>query len=489
MHMLYETGSFYDEMLEPCGTPKTHYETVYRALHQLPADELRRKHETAQNRFLRQGVTFTVYNDNAGAERTMPFDPIPIIVPSAQWARIEQGMIQRVSALNCFLEDVYGEQFIVRDGIIPEKLVLDNPAYRPEVAGHSCAPRNSRIFLAGIDLIRDDFGEYRVLEDNLRNPSGIAYVYENRNVMRHVFPELFRSQQIMSIEHQFGVLHETMLNHAPAGFRGPGLPRAVLLTPGPYNSAYYDHAFLARQMGIELVEGGDLAVLDGYVYERTIRGLQRVDIIYRRIDDDFLDPLAFRPDSMIGVPGLFDAHCRGNVSILNGLGNGIADHKGVYAYVPDMIRYYLNEEPIIPNVPTLLLNDPEQREYVFERMDRLVIKNVGASGGYDMLIGPHATEEEIVLFREKMMANPEQYIAQPTVKLSRAPTLHQHDDRVYPCHIDLRVFAMRGGDHTHVLPGGLSRVALKEGSLVVNSSQGGGGKDTWVLQERGGLVC
>lgn len=488
MHMLYETGSFYDEMLEPCGTPKTHYETVYRTLHRLSSDELRRKHETAQRRFLRQGVTFTVYSDNAGSERTMPFDPIPIIVPSDKWRRIERGMIQRVRALDCFLEDVYGHQLIVKDGIVPARLVHNNPYYNPACAREPDVPRNNRIFLAGIDLIRDEFGEYRVLEDNLRNPSGLSYVYQNRNIMRQVFPELFRRQKIASLEHQLGVLHETMLGHAPQSFRGPGCPTAVLLTPGTYNPAYYDHIFLAQQMGIELVESSDLVVRDHCVYEKTIRGLRRVDIIYRRIDDDYLDPLAFRPDSMIGVPGLFEAYRRGNVSILNGIGNGVADHKGVYAYVPDMIRYYLNEEPLIPNVPTLQLHDPEQREFVFERMDQLVIKNVGASGGYDMLIGPHASEEEIDRFRAKIMANPEQYVAQPTVKLSRAPTYHHDDDRVYPCHIDLRVFVMHG-QSTHVLPGGLSRVALKEGSLVVNSSQGGGGKDTWVLDERGGLVC
>jgi uncharacterized circularly permuted ATP-grasp superfamily protein len=486
MFMPYETGTYYDEMLEPGGTPKIHYEAVYRALHRLSADELRRKHETAQLRFLRQGVTFTVYSDNSGTERTMPFDPIPIIVPASPWSRIERGMIQRVTALNLFLDDVYGDQHIVRDGIVPSRLVTGNPSYYSGPAVSAGSPKGSRIFLAGIDLIRDERGEYRVLEDNLRNPSGISYVYQNRSVMRQAFPELFRRQSVLSLDRQLGILHETMLSHAPLRHYGASGPRAVLLTPGPYNSAYYDHVFLAQQMGIELVEGRDLVVLDHVVYEKTIRGLQRVDIVYRRIDDDFLDPLAFRPDSMLGVPGLLEAFRRGNVAILNGIGNGVADHKGVYAYVPDMIRYYLNEEPLIPNVPTYLLDDPEQRDYVFRHIDRLVVKNVGASGGYDMLIGPHASEEEIERFCIKIRANPGQYIAQPTVKLSRAPSYH--NDRVYPCHIDLRVFVMHG-ESAHVLPGGLSRVALKEGSLVVNSSQGGGGKDTWVLSERGNRVC
>jgi uncharacterized circularly permuted ATP-grasp superfamily protein len=294
MFMPYETGTYYDEMLEPGGTPKIHYEAVYRALHRLSADELRRKHETAQLRFLRQGVTFTVYSDNSGTERTMPFDPIPIIVPASPWSRIERGMIQRVTALNLFLDDVYGDQHIVRDGIVPSRLVTGNPSYYSGPAVSAGSPKGSRIFLAGIDLIRDERGEYRVLEDNLRNPSGISYVYQNRSAMRQAFPELFRRQSVLSLDRQLGILHETMLSHAPLRHYGASRPRAVLLTPGPYNSAYYDHVFLAQQMGIELVEGRDLVVLDHVVYEKTIRGLQRVDIVYRRIDDDFLDPLAFR---------------------------------------------------------------------------------------------------------------------------------------------------------------------------------------------------
>ncbi|UOQ95183.1 circularly permuted type 2 ATP-grasp protein [Halobacillus shinanisalinarum] len=475
----YQTGMFFDEMMETDGKPKQHYKYFYDLVSDFSKDELREKHDTAQLSFLRQGITFTVYNDTGGMERTMPFDFVPVIIPDKQWTKIERGMKQRMKALNCFLEDIYNRQEIVNDGIIPEVLIRHNPYYYKQVTGVEI-PLNNHIFLAGIDLIRDENGDYLVLEDNLRNPSGMSYVFQNRYVMRQVYPELFFQHSIQTLEHQFKDLHGALVSHVPANSMNPEAPTAVLLTPGMYNSAYYDHVFLAQQIGIELVEGRDLVVEDNKVYMKTIRGLKRIDIIYRRIDDDFLDPESFRPDSTLGVKGLMRAYHKGNVAILNGIGNGIADDKAMYAYVPDMIRYYLDEDPILSNVNTYFLRDPEQLEYVLENIETLVVKNVSASGGYDMLIGPHAREEEINEFRKKIVETPSQYIAQPAIKLSRAPAYQQ--GRFYPCHVDLRVFVMNGSS-THVVPGGLSRVALKEGSLVVNSSQGGGGKDTWILSE------
>lgn len=479
MFTSYKVEPFFDEMLKASGKPKDHYEKFYDMIKNFSVEELKEKHETAQLSFLRQGITFTVYHNNVGAERTMPFDFVPIIIPPKDWDIIEKGMVQRSEALNCFLQDVYNDQKIIEDGIIPRNLVEENPYYYAKQIKGIKIPLNNHIFLAGIDLIRDENGEYLVLEDNLRNPSGISYVYQNRYVMRQVYPEFFAKHSVQTLEHQVTFLHEAIMDHAPKGIANP---RAVLLTPGTYNSAYYDHVFLAQQMGLQMVEGRDLIVTNNIVYMKTIRGLERVDIIYRRIDDDYLDPDAFLEDSTLGVKGLLDAYRLGNVAILNGIGNGVADDKAMYVYVPDMIRYYLNEEPIIKNVTTYRLEDPIQREWVLEHLHELVVKNVGASGGYDMLIGPHAAEEEIEKFREKILETPHQYIAQPTIKLSRAPAYQ--GEEFYPCHVDLRVFVMRGKE-THVFPGGLSRVALKKGSLVVNSSQGGGGKDTWVMKSGG----
>ncbi|MGB5944865.1 circularly permuted type 2 ATP-grasp protein [Paenisporosarcina sp.] len=479
MFTSYKVDPFFDEMLKASGKPKDHYQKFYDMIQKFSIDELKEKHETAQQSFLRQGITFTVYNNNVGAERTMPFDFVPIIIPPEDWNTIEKGMVQRSEALNCFLQDVYNEQKIINDGIIPRNLVEENPYYYAKQIQGIKIPLNNHIFLAGIDLIRDENGDYLVLEDNLRNPSGISYVYQNRYVMRQVYPEFFAKHSVQTLEHQVTFLHEAIMDHAPNGVENP---RAVLLTPGIYNSAYYDHVFLAQQMGLQMVEGRDLMVSNNIVYMKTIRGLERVDIIYRRIDDDYLDPEAFLEDSTLGVKGLLEAYRQGNVAILNGIGNGVADDKAMYVYVPDMIRYYLNEEPIIKNVTTYRLEDPTQREWVLEHLHELVVKNVGASGGYDMLIGPHASEEEIEKFREKILETPHQYIAQPTIKLSRAPAYQ--GEEFYPCHVDLRVFVMRGKE-THVFPGGLSRVALKKGSLVVNSSQGGGGKDTWVMKTGG----
>lgn len=474
----YETTPFFDEMLEN-GQPRAHYAPFYARLQQLSKDQLHTKHDVAQSSFLRQGITFTVYGAEGGTERTMPFDFIPIIMPNDTWQTIERGMKQRVAALNAFLDDIYNEQRILRDGIVPRSLVEHNPYYYEQVR-HAPIPMRNHIFLAGIDLIRDENGEYRVLEDNLRNPSGMSYVYQNRLVMRKVYPEFFESYAIEKLDGNMDVMQELLFDYRPTNVEEDEELFAVLLTAGIYNSAYYDHVFLAKQMNIPLVEGRDLIVQDDMLYLKTIRGLKRVHIMYRRIDDDFLDPLVFRDDSMLGVEGIVGAYKAGNVAIVNAIGNGVADDKAMYSYVPDMIRYYCNEEPIIKNVDTYRLEDDATRQWVLEHIHELVIKNVGASGGYDMLIGPHATDEERQLFTEKIEESPHQYIAQPTIKLSRAPAFQQN--RFYPCHVDLRVFVM-SGEETVVLPGGLSRVALKEGSLVVNSSQGGGAKDTWIVKE------
>lgn len=478
MVKLYESGLFFDEMLDG-SHPKPHYQSFHRKLCAFSKEQLEEKHQQAQSSFLRQGITFTVYGAHGGTERAMPFDFVPIIIPHEQWTMIEAGMKQRVEALNRFLQDVYHEQSILQDGVIPRFLVESNPYFYKEMLGVQ-VPINNHIFLAGIDLIRDENGVYRVLEDNLRNPSGISYVFQNRHVMKEVYPEFFSKHSIQSLEKQMGIMQQALLAHRPRNLAPHTEAKAVLLTAGMYNSAYYDHVFLAQQLNIQLVEGRDLVVQDAQVYMKTIYGLEQIDIIYRRIDDDFLDPTVFRADSLLGVANIIDAYKAGNISILNAIGNGIADDKAMYAYVPDMIRYYLKEEPILENVKTYHLSDEKQLAWVLKHIQELVIKNVGASGGYDMLIGPHATQEEIAIFRKKITENPHQYIAQPTIQLSRAPSYQ--DGRFYPCHIDLRVYVMKGDD-TYVLPGGLSRVALKEGSLVVNSSQGGGAKDTWILKE------
>lgn len=474
----YETEPYFDEMLKN-NEPKPHYKSFCNKLMEFSENELQQKNDAAQSNFLKQGITFTVYGAEGGTERTMPFDFVPIIITHDHWCTIENGMKQRVEALNLFLHDIYHEQQILKAGIIPATLVDHNPHYYKEVIGAKI-PLDNHIFLAGIDLIRDDHGTYRVLEDNLRNPSGISYVYKNRAIMKQVYPEFFSNYTLHTFDHQLSTMREALLAHRPMSLQPTQEPHAVLLTAGIYNSAYYDHVFLAKQLNISLVEGRDLIVKDRFVYMKTIRGLERVDIIYRRIDDDFLDPAVFREDSLLGVPHILEAYKAGNVAILNAVGNAVADDKAMYAYVPDMIRFYLNEEPIIQNVKTYMLSDPPQRKWVLEHIHELVIKNVGASGGYDMLIGPHASEEEIEVFRKKITENPNQYIAQPTIKLSRAPVYQ--NNHFYPCHVDLRVFVMKGNE-TNVLLGGLSRVALKEGSLIVNSSQGGGAKDTWVLKE------
>jgi uncharacterized circularly permuted ATP-grasp superfamily protein len=471
----YRVDQFYDEMMKGTGEPRPHYKNLYEQLNQFALEECKERHELAQQSFLRRGISFTVYDDkDKGTERTMPFDFVPNIIPRNEWIRVEQGLIQRVKALNAFLSDIYNEQNILHDGIIPRNLVVNNSYYCHQIAQPDYAHRQ-HIFLAGIDLIRDQHGQYLILEDNLRNPSGLSYVFQNRYCMRKVFPETFQNYSVRSIDNQFAHLFSALEELAP---KQKSDPRIVLLSPGIFNSAYFDHSFLAQQMGIDLVEGRDLLVQDRKVYMKTTRGLKQIDVIYRRIDDEYLDPLEFRADSMLGVPGLVDANRAGNVAILNGIGNGVADDKAVYSYVPAIIRYYLNEEPILNNVKTYMLTDPEQRQYVLDHIDELVIKPVDGSGGYDILIGPHASDEQLEKFRQNIIQKPHAFIAQPTISLSRIPTFTKGG--FAGCHVDLRPFVIMGKT-PRVIPGGLTRVALKEGSLIVNSSQGGGGKDTWIL--------
>jgi uncharacterized circularly permuted ATP-grasp superfamily protein len=425
--------------------------------------------------FLYQGITFTVYGRDEGIEKIFPHDLVPRIVTNAEWQRLERGLAQRIVALNLFLKDVYHEGRIFKDRIVPREMIYSCKHFRRQMIGLG-VPRDVYITVVGTDLIRDPAGRFLVLEDNLRVPSGVSYMLTSREVMKRTFPEVYQACGVMAIEQYPQALLSTLRNLAPPDRPDPTI---VLLTPGVFNSAYFEHTYLARQMGIELVEGRDLIVHDNIVYMRTTAGLKRVDVIYRRIDDDFMDPLAFRPDTSLGVPGLFNAYRAGSVALSNALGNGIADDKAVYAYVPRFIRYYLGEEPVLDNVETYLCVDPEERTYVLENLDKLVVKAVGESGGYGMLIGPHSTAEMREEFRRKILEDPRNYIAQPTLMLSRAPCYI--DGRVEARHIDLRPYILYDGIKVTIVPGGLTRVALRKGSLVVNSSQGGGSKDTWVL--------
>ncbi len=473
----YDREGFFDEVFADPGV-RTHYQGVVERLRRLSPTDLERRERIRDGIFRSAGITFTVYGEDAGIERTFPMDLLPRIIPAQEWEVVERGVAQRVTALNRFLEDLYvGEQAAIHDGVVPRWLIHTAEGFRREAFGIP-VPHGARCLVSGVDLVRDHEGTYRVLEDNLRNPSGISYVLENRAAMTRVLPVAFAEQHVQPVDHYGPMLLRALREVAPpaAGEH----PVAVVLTPGVYNSAYFEHAFLARQMGVELVEGRDLVVDEHVVHMRTTRGLQRVDVIYRRIDDDFLDPVVFRPDSTLGVPGLLSAARAGNVTIVNAVGNGVADDKAVYAFVPDLIRFYLGEEPILPNVDTYLLWEDEQREHVLDRLDELVVKPVAESGGYGMLIGPAASGEEIEVFRDRVRADPRGYIAQEVVALSRHPTLI--DGRVEGRHIDLRPFAI-AGESVEVLPGGLTRVALRRGSLVVNSSQGGGSKDTWVLED------
>ncbi|MBA3441522.1 MAG: circularly permuted type 2 ATP-grasp protein [Pyrinomonadaceae bacterium] len=472
----YQLDVAYDEMFDPQGVPRPQYQALYQRLLELPADHLRQRQQAADVAFLNQGLTFTVYGSEEGTERIFPYDLLPRIITSSEWATIQRGLEQRIAALNLFLKDIYHDGKILADGVVPRALIYSCRHFRREMRGLH-VPRDIYISVVGTDLVRLPDGSFAVLEDNLRVPSGVSYMLANRQVMKRVFPQLFSSYGVRPVDHYGQALLATLRALAPAHRSDPTI---VLLTPGVYNSAYFEHAFLARQMGIELVEGRDLAVHDNIVYMRTTGGLRRVDVIYRRIDDDFLDPLIFRRDSILGVAGLFNAYRAGRVALANAIGTGVADDKAVYAYVPAIIRYYMGEEPILPNIETYLLDDESQRAFVMENLDQLVVKAVGESGGYGMLIGPHSTAAQREEFKQHILADPRNYIAQPTLALSRAPCFI--NGQVEARHIDLRPYILYG-DRIQIVPGGLTRVALQRGSLVVNSSQGGGSKDTWVLYE------
>lgn len=471
----YELDGFYDEMFSAPGEVRPHYRKLLERLKGMSAQELDQRRQMADLIFLNQGITFTVYGDTQGTERIFPFDFIPRIVPAGEWEIIEAGLVQRITALNLFLHDVYHAQSIIHDNVVPRHYVEAAIHFRPEFMGFN-VPRNIYIHICGSDLVRDENGQYLVLEDNGRCPSGVSYVLENRHVLKRVFPGLFEAYGVRPVEHYALELLKLLRYIAPHGRPDPTI---AVLTPGIYNSAYFEHSFLASQMGIEIVEGRDLTVRDDHVYMRTTKGLHPVDVIYRRIDDDFLDPLVFRKDSHLGVPGLVQAYRAGNISLANSIGTGVADDKVMYYFVPRMIKYYLDQDPILPNVPTYLASEPEDLVYILENMEQLVVKAANESGGYGMLVGPHASSKEVEKFRRLVKANPRNYIAQPTLSLSRAPC--SIDGKFEGRHIDLRPYILYGENVT-IIPGGLTRVALRKGSLVVNSSQGGGSKDTWVLE-------
>jgi uncharacterized circularly permuted ATP-grasp superfamily protein len=476
----YQFGRAYDEMFERPGVPRRHYQALYRTLLESAPEELRKNQQAADLSFLHQGITFTVYGNKEGTERIFPNDLLPRIIPGREWRKVEAGLIQRITAFNLFLKDIYHDGKILAAGVVPRELVYSCRHFRREMRGFS-VPRDVYVSICGTDLARLPDGSFVILEDNLRVPSGVSYMLANRKVLKRVFPTLFRDYGVCSIDHYAQGLLATLRSLAPPNRSGGNEPVIVLLTPGIFNSAHFEHTFLAQQMGIELVEGRDLLVHDNFVYTRTTAGLRRVDVIYRRVDDDFVDSLCFRSDSNLGVPGLFNAYRAGNVSLANALGSGVADDKAIYSYVPAIIRYYLGEEPILANVQTYLLSDKTERAYVLEHLPDLVVKAVGESGGYGMLIGPHSTAEQREEFRRRILAEPRNYIAQPTLALSQAPCFL--DGEVESRHVDLRPYVLCGESIT-LVPGGLTRVALRKGSLVVNSSQGGGSKDTWVLREQ-----
>jgi uncharacterized circularly permuted ATP-grasp superfamily protein len=471
----YPLDRAFDEMREPGGAVRSLYQALTETLAHLPEGELQRRKQSAELSFLMQGITFTVYGREEGTERIFPYDLVPRLVTAAEWDTIERGLTQRITTLNLFLRDVYSDAKILNDHVVPREMVYSCKHYRRQMRGLQ-VPRNVYIAVVGSDLLRMDSGEFVVLEDNLRVPSGVSYMLTNRRVMKRTFPRLFHRYGVRPIEHYPQLLLSTLRSLAPEGRPEPNI---VLLTPGVFNSAYFEHTYLARQMGIDLVEGRDLVTHDNVVYMRTTDGLRRVDVIYRRVDDDFSDPLVFRPDSALGCAGLFNAYRAGNVTVANAFGTGLADDKALYAYVPRMIRYYLNEDPILANVETFLLNEDKDRKHVLANLDKLVVKAVGESGGYGMLIGPQSTTAQREEFARRIEANPRNYIAQPTLEFSRAPCLI--GDRLEPRHVDLRPYILYG-DKVNIVPGGLTRVALEKGSLVVNSSQGGGSKDTWILE-------
>ena len=469
----YDAGAFYCEVFGRPDAPALHTLPLRDRLSRIPVEELRRRARNAENELFNLGVTFTVYSDKDVIDRILPFDVIPRVLSAQEWRQVEAGVIQRVTALNKFLHDVYHEQHVLKDGIVPKQLVLGNSNYRREMVGYD-VPCGTYVHICGVDIVRDDAGKFMVLEDNGRTPSGVSYVVENRRIMQRAFPDLI-DVFIQPVEDYGLRLGQAMAEIAPAGV---DTPQIVLLSPGIYNSAYFEHVFLAREMGVPLVEGRDLAVENDRVFMKTTAGMAPVHVIYRRINDDFIDPLAFRRDSMLGVPGLMRAYLKGNVTLANAVGTGVCDDKAVYAYLPRLIRYYLEEDAILPNVETHLCGEEDGFRYTLDNLKDLVVKPVGESGGYGIVVGPRASETEISDIRARVRADPANYISQPMVRLSVCPTLVEQGVR--PRHVDLRPFAVTGRD-TWVLPGGLSRVALREGSLIVNSSQGGGSKDTWVL--------
>lgn len=472
----YHVGGFFDEMFCADGTVRPHYKAVLDRLSELTPDEFNRKREAVELSFLREGVTFTVYGDESGTERIFPFDLIPRIIPATEWDFLERGLEQRIRALNLFLYDVYHDQRILKEKIIPEQIVLSAKHFRKEFMGFK-VPKDIYIHICGTDLIRDHEGNYLVLEDNGRSPSGVSYLLENRQAMKRAFPNFFPKAGVRRVLDYSSELLKVLKYIAPNGKENPVV---AVLTPGCYNSAYFEHCFLARQMGVEIVEGRDLVVMDDRVHMRTIEGLKPVDVLYRRIDDDFLDPTVFRPDSVLGVPGLVNAYRKGNLGLANSIGTGVADDKVTYYYVPDMIRFYLSEEPILPNVQTWLASEPADYQFILDNLPNLVVKAANESGGYGMLIGPVASKQEIAAFREQIIANPRNYVAQTPISLSRHPTYCEGSFEGR--HIDLRPYILYG-ESVKIIPGGLTRVALRKGSLVVNSSQGGGSKDTWVLNQ------
>ena len=468
-------SGIYDEMFLPDGAPRDHSKPLYETLRRISAQNISSIQDWVTRSFLQEGISFMVYGDDEAEERIIPVDCVPRILPADTWKMLESGLVQRLRALNLFIEDVYNGARIIQDGVIPPDIVLDCPQYRQEMEGYS-APNGTWVAICGTDLVRTQDGFY-VLEDNLRSPSGVSYMVATRRAAKASFRRLYRSSRVREVESYGQLLLATLQEMAPDGRSEPTI---ALLTPGVYNAAYYEHMFLAREIGAELTEGRDLLTRDGYVYMRTTEGLRRVDVIYRRIDDIFLDPVVFRPDSLLGVPGLLDACKRGNVTIVNAPGVGIADDKSVYAYVPDMIRYYLGEDAILANVETYLCRRPEDLEFTLDNLDSLVVKRVGESGGYGMLVGPHSTPEERNEYAKQVRANPADFISQPTLSLSRAPCVI--DGRIEPRHVDLRPYVLQGRE-SRLVPGAFCRVALRRGSIVVNSSQGGGCKDIWVLEE------
>lgn len=473
----YEKGDFFDEMFASDGGDVfPHYQPLYQRFQSLAKEQFQERQQRIDDTFLKNGITFTVYGDKDGTERIFPFDLIPRVIPDQEWRVVHDGLTQRIIALNLFLHDIYHEQRILKDGVVPRDIVETAAHYRPEMQNVN-VPRDIYIHVCGTDLIRDRDGNYLVLEDNGRCPSGVSYLLENREAMKRAFPRLYSGMNVRPVDAYPELLLKTIQHLSP---RQSQTPVCVLLTPGVYNSAYFEHTFLARQMGIQIVEGRDLVAIDGYVYMRTIRGLVQVDVIYRRIDDDFIDPKVFRSDSVLGVPGLIDAYLRGNVALANAVGTGVADDKVTYCYVPEIIRYYLDQDPILDNVRTYLGWKPDDQKYMLENLESLVIKAANESGGYGMLMGPSSTAEERSIFAAKIKANPRNYIGQPVISLSRHPTVC--GDTIEGRHVDLRPFVLYGED-VRIIPGGLTRVALRKGSLVVNSSQGGGSKDTWVLYQ------